>query len=215
MEKENKMRNEFFEAFIDEFGDATTSRYASVEEIEKWKGKLPELLLNYWRNEGWSSYYNGLFTIVNPEDYEDIVDGWLENTYLEEVDIFHAIAINGFGNVYLCGEKTGQCVVISPIFNTIFVQKKKLKRIQTTDSLNVSILTLFLSSKVERHGKDGLFDKAIQKFGPLGDNEIFGFEPALTLGGELDIKYIQKVDARIHLSILSQLADPEIDEINV
>ncbi|EDU61316.1 GAD-like domain-containing protein [Providencia stuartii] len=60
----------FFEAFIDEFGDATTSRYASVEEIEKWKGKLPELLLNYWRNEGWSSYYNGLFTIVNPEDYE-------------------------------------------------------------------------------------------------------------------------------------------------
>ncbi|MEY0067573.1 GAD-like domain-containing protein [Providencia rettgeri] len=53
------MRNEFFEAFIDEFGDATTSRYASVEEIEKWKGKLPELLLNYWRNEGWSSYYNG------------------------------------------------------------------------------------------------------------------------------------------------------------
>lgn len=209
------MRDEVFSIFIGEVGEATTSRYVPEAEIEKWKGKLPELLLNYWRNEGWSSYYDGLLTIVNPEDYENIVDEWLENTYLEEIDSFHAIAINGFGNVYLCGEKTGQCVVISPIFNTIFVQKKKLKRIQTTDSLNVSILTLFLSSKVERHGKDGLFDKAIQKFGPLDDYEIFGFEPALILGGELDIKYIQKVDARIHLSILAQLADPEIDEINV
>ncbi len=57
--------------------------------------------------------------------------------------------------------------------------------------------------------------KSGKKFGPLGDNEIFGFEPAIILGGELDIKYIQKVDARIHLSILAQLAEPEINEINI
>ncbi|MEX6038422.1 GAD-like domain-containing protein [Providencia hangzhouensis] len=43
--------------------------------------KLPELLLTYWHNEGWSSYYNGLFTIVDPDDYEDIVDEWLENLF--------------------------------------------------------------------------------------------------------------------------------------
>ncbi|MEY0436735.1 GAD-like domain-containing protein [Providencia huaxiensis] len=118
------MRDEFFDAFIDEFGEASTLRYVSEEKIEKWRGKLPELLLTYWHNEGWSSYYNGLFTIVDPDDYEDIVDEWLENTYLEEIDSFHAIAINGFGNIYLCGEKTGQCVVINSVFNTIFVQKK-------------------------------------------------------------------------------------------
>ncbi|WP_277850716.1 GAD-like domain-containing protein [Moellerella wisconsensis] len=212
MEKENKMRNEFFEAFIDEFGDATTSRYASAEEIKKWEEKLPELLLMYWHDEGWSSY---LFTIVNPADYEDVVDEWLEDTYLEDIDIFHAIAINGFGNLYLCGERTGQSVVISPMFNTIFIQKKEIKREHTNKSRNISIQTLFGFAEVEGHNKKGLFEKSVKKLGPLGDNEIFGFEPALTLGGELDIKYIQKVDARIHLSILSQLADPEIDEIHI
>ncbi|HGY1115964.1 TPA: GAD-like domain-containing protein [Providencia rettgeri] len=209
------MRDEAFELFVEKFGEATISRFVSEEEIDKWRGKLPELLLAYWHNEGRSSYYNGLFTIVDPDDYEDIVDEWLENTYLEEIDSFHAIAINGFGNIYLCGEKTGQCVVINSVFNTIFVQTKELKRQHTEKSLNISIETLFAFSKIDRHSKEGLFEKAVKKFGPLGDNEIFGFEPAIILGGELDIKHIQKVDARIHLSILAQLAEPEINEINV
>ncbi|EOV8090178.1 TPA: DUF1851 domain-containing protein [Providencia rettgeri] len=209
------MRDEFFDAFIDEFGEASTLRYVSEEKIEKWRGKLPELLLTYWHNEGWSSYYNGLFTIVDPDDYEDIVDEWLENTYLEEIDSFHAIAINGFGNIYLCGEKTGQCVVINSVFNTIFVQKKKLEKNNSAESLDISIITLFILSEIGGYNKSGLFEKAVKKFGPLGDNEIFGFEPAIILGGELDIKHIQKVDARIHLSILAQLAEPEINEINI
>ncbi|EPG7576102.1 GAD-like domain-containing protein [Providencia rettgeri] len=209
------MRDEFFDAFIDEFGEASTLRYVSEEKIEKWRGKLPELLLTYWHNEGWSSYYNGLFTIVDPDDYEDIVDEWLENTYLEEIDSFHAIAINGFGNIYLCGEKTGQCVVISSMYNTIFVQKKELKGKHSEKSISISIRTLFGFTDIDSHNKSGLFEKAVKKFGPLGDNEIFGFEPAIILGGELDIKHIQKVDARIHLSILAQLAEPEINEINI
>ncbi|ENU1229251.1 GAD-like domain-containing protein [Providencia rettgeri] len=209
------MRDEAFEVFIENFGEATTSRYVSEEKINQWQGKLPELLLTYWHNEGWSSYYNGLFTIVDPDDYEDIVDEWLENTYLEEIDSFHAIAINGFGNIYLCGEKTGQCVVINSVFNTIFVQKKKLEKNNSAESLDISIITLFILSEIGGYNKSGLFEKAVKKFGPLGDNEIFGFEPAIILGGELDIKHIQKVDARIHLSILAQLAEPEINEINI
>ncbi len=208
------MRDEVFGVFIDEVGEATTSRCVPEVEIEKWKGKLPELLLNYWRNESWSSYYNGLLTIVNPEDYEDIVDEWLENTYLEEVDIFHAIAINGFGNLYLCGEVTGCCVTVSPLHNTIFVDKKSLKNKIDNVNLNFDIESFFIGYDIE-YQNSVLFEKAVKKFGPLGDYEIFGFEPALILDGELDIKYIQKVDARIHLSILAQLADPEIDEINV
>ncbi|MEX9871592.1 GAD-like domain-containing protein [Providencia huaxiensis] len=209
------MRDEAFEVFIENFGEATTTRYVSEEKINQWQGKLPELLLTYWHNEGWSSYYNGLFTIVDPDDYEDIVDEWLENTYLEEIDSFHAIAINGFGNIYLCGEKTGQCVVINSVFNTIFVQKKKLEKNNSAESLDISIITLFILSEIGGYNKSGLFEKAVKKFGPLGDNEIFGFEPAIILGGELDIKHIQKVDARIHLSILAQLAEPEINEINI
>ncbi len=209
------MRDEAFSLFIDEVGEATTSRYVPETAIEKWKGKLPPLLLNYWRDEGWSSYHNGLLTIVNPEEYEDVVDEWLEDTYLEEIDVFHAIAINGFGNLYLCGEKTGRCVTISSSYNTLIVNKKSLRNKQNDVNLDFGIESFFISFDIGYQNKKGLFEKAVKKFGPLGDYEIFGFEPALILGGELDIKYIQKVDARIHLSILSQLADPEIDEISV
>ncbi|MEX6222309.1 T6SS immunity protein Tdi1 domain-containing protein [Providencia hangzhouensis] len=37
--------------------------------------------------------------------------------------------------------------------------------------------------RIDRHSKEGLFEKAVKKLGPLGDNEIFGFEPAIILGG--------------------------------
>ncbi|BBU95323.1 hypothetical protein BML2496_12060 [Providencia rettgeri] len=39
------MRDEAFELFVEKFGEASTSRYVSEEKIEKWRGKLPELLL--------------------------------------------------------------------------------------------------------------------------------------------------------------------------
>lgn len=209
------MRNEDFELFIEEFGEATTSGFVPETEIEKWQGKLPTRLLEYWRDEGRSSYYNGLFTLVDPDDYEATLDEWLENSYLEEIDIFHAIAIDGFGGLYLCGENSGQSVAISPIHNTLFVQIKDISTEQSERSLNISIESLFGSATLDYYNKGGFFEKAVKKLGPLGKNEIFGFEPALILGGEFDIKCIQKVDARVHLSILAQLAPVEINEINI
>jgi len=72
------MRDEDFEVFISEFGEATYRVDVPPEAIEKWRGKLPELLLTYWQEVGWCCYANGLFWIVNPDDYEDLVDEWLE-----------------------------------------------------------------------------------------------------------------------------------------
>jgi hypothetical protein len=41
------MRDEDFEVFIDEFGEATHRTDVPVDAIQKWKGKLPDQLLTY------------------------------------------------------------------------------------------------------------------------------------------------------------------------
>ena len=55
------MRDEDFEVFIDEFGEATRRIDAPAEAIQKWRGTLPDLLLTYWQEEGSCGYANGLF----------------------------------------------------------------------------------------------------------------------------------------------------------
>ncbi len=53
----------------------------------------------------------------------------------------------------------------------------------------------------------------MEKYGSLGENEIFGFEPAIVLGGETKLENIRKLDMHIHLDILRQLSNPDIQEI--
>lgn len=44
---------------------------------------------------------------MNPSLYKDVVLEWLDGTHLIEIDNFHVIAISGFGELYLLGERYG------------------------------------------------------------------------------------------------------------
>lgn len=55
-----------------------------------------------------------------------------------------------------------------------------------------------------------LFDRALKMYGPLGPNEMYGFEPALALGGKPELANIRKVKAVEHLVLLAQLGERKI-----
>lgn len=42
----------------------------SIETINKYKGKLPDELLNIWNIMGYGIYENGFIQLVNPDDYD-------------------------------------------------------------------------------------------------------------------------------------------------
>ncbi|PHM23570.1 GAD-like domain-containing protein [Xenorhabdus budapestensis] len=211
------MRDKYFEYFIKKMGEATQHRNVPLDIIHQWQGKLPKKLLSYWEIEGWNNYHDGLFSIVNPEDYEDIVDMWLEDTPFESMDSYHVIARSGFGKLYLCGEKTGTNLSISCIFNTITFDKDNFHK-KDDNKFSLDIAGFFSAETPESNDlkdgtKKGIFSRAVEKHGLLNENEIFGFEPAIVLGGEIKLENIRKLDMHIHLDILRQFADPDIQEI--
>ncbi|MEL7614710.1 DUF2169 domain-containing protein [Vreelandella titanicae] len=55
-----------------------------------------------------------------------------------------------------------------------------------------------------------LFTQALKKLGPLRPDEVYGFEPALVAGGEWSVNNLAKLNLDIHLTILRQMAPPEI-----
>ncbi len=211
------MRDEFFECFIDDLGEATQHRAVPSESIDKWVGKLPGQLLYYWKHEGWNSYQDGMFSIVNPDDYEDIVDMWLEDTPFESTDAYHVIARSGFGKLYLCGEQTGINLTLDCVLNTFFYSPKRAYKKENKE-LDQDIFSFFAVKSIndidlKGSAKTGIFAKAVKKHGSLGENEIFGFEPSIVLGGEIKLENVRKLDMHIHLDILRQLSEPDIFEI--
>ena len=66
-----------FAEFIDDFGQPETSRPVSATTLDKYRGKLPDRLLEYWQEYGFCRFADGLFWITSPEDYEDILAQWL------------------------------------------------------------------------------------------------------------------------------------------
>lgn len=212
------VRDEFFECFIEEFGEASHREQVPKEAIEKWRDKLPDQLLTYWKQEGWNGYANGLFWIVNPENYEDIVDEWLEDSPLEQLDAFHAIARTAFGELYLCGEVTGRSVTIACPIHAIMAERSRLKK-KPKDKLDLSIKAFLGLSKTNCDLKDEsgkpLFERALKKLGPLAPDEIYGFEPAIVSGGKMQLENLVKVKLDQHLTILRQLAAPTMPFSNI
>ena len=215
------MREEYFQLFIDEFGEADSCKKVPGDIIDKYRGKLPDQLLGYWHTEGWCQYANGLVWTVNPADYEDVVHAWIYETDLESIDQFYVIARSAFGNLYLCGEKIGQSITIISLTNSITGLAEELNE-KSSDEKNKSIRHFFGVSDPDDYDMEDeegevLFERAIQKLGPLKDNEMYFFEPALVLGGRAKIENLQKGDIQVHLSILRKFSAPciAIKELNV
>ncbi len=206
--------DENFKLFLyDEgFAPAIECRTVSEETLKKYKGKLPEKLLEYWQEFGFCGYGEGLFWIVNPEDYEDVVDAWLEDTGLDRIDKYHVIARSAFGELFLCGEKSGQSLDILPAYGVLFSTSTG-----KTGPFDLEIQVFFSMQDKEDIDladiKDKpLFKKALKKLGRLASDEMYGFEPALALGGTAKLENLAKVKAVEHLIILAQLGEKVIRE---
>ncbi|WP_118186163.1 GAD-like domain-containing protein [Paraburkholderia phosphatilytica] len=207
------MRGEDSQVFIDEFGEATLRIDAPESSIGKWSGKLPDRILEFWKDEGWSAYADGLLWIVDPDDYEDIVDEWLDGSGLDQIDAFHAIARTAFGKLYIFGESTGQSVTINCVTNSIFALPRNLKK-RDQRGLDISVRSFFCTEQkacdlADEEGKR-LFKRALSSLGLLAADEMYGFEPAIVLGGKMQLENLRKVKLDQHLTILRQLAAPNM-----
>lgn len=206
-------REKAFAYFIKKFGEPTLTEEVSERSLLKYKGILPEQLLQYWKMEGWSAYANGLFWIVNPEKYEGLVELWLEDTHYPKIDKYHCIARTAFGVLYVWGERNNQWFTISCPTNTIVAFDNKL--VKNDPNPNDAIRVFFAGSNIEGYDLQGLnkkdlFKPSLDKLDHLKSNEVYSFAPALVAGGSPIISNIEKEDLFIHLSILREIAPPSL-----
>jgi len=207
--------DKYYEDFITEFGKPTSNKPVNSKIIEKYRSKLPDKLLEYWEEYGFVGFKNGLFWLVNPEKYENTLESWIGGTEIVNKDDYYVIARSGFGNLYLWGKKTGFMYEIQ--CNTGWILEKDGYEKEISKGKSDLALQVFLvTSHPENIDLDDfesdkpMFNNLVEKFGALKENEVFGFEPALFLGGEQTFENLNKLDLQTHLAILADFGQREL-----
>ncbi|EHI9299556.1 DUF1851 domain-containing protein [Vibrio vulnificus] len=200
--------------FLSKFGQPTTLVSASSTEIEKYRGKLPDQLLEYWRIVGFSGFVDGLFWLTNPDEYQDILDRFLEDTPFEQQDIYYVIARNAWGELMLYGEKTGHSIEISPHLNWMRTKEGDEQDIRA--GRENKVISNFLAIQnlkyldIKNNQGKPMFPAAFKKYGALNSEEIYGFAPFLFAGGEKKVSNIVKCDIFSHLNLIADMGEMEI-----
>jgi len=194
--------DDIFSIFIKEVGEPIHRQEVPPSSVDYYRDKLPPQLLEYWVEHGWCGYGDGIFWTVNPREYEGVVESWIEGSMLEARDKYHLIARSAFGDLYLWGENSGFSVTIDSLLSRYTGEDVDL----SLGGFDREVQNFFLSVDKESNDFGDLFDPAKKKLGLLMCDEMYGFVPALALGGQVDLANLEKVKAVEHLMMLSQIA---------
>jgi len=208
--------DQYFNEFLygEEFSPMIEKVAADDQAFNNFRGKAPDRLLNYWREYGFSGFSDGLFWIVNPNDYRDIIANLLKKTSLWGKDNFYTVARTAFGELYVFGENSDSYTIINPHLNNIIPgDMKSYPPEKDVLEKNMGSFFMFLNKETLEYDDakgNGLFKRCLKKHGLLSHDEMYTFSPALALGGSADIENIKKVKIIEELSILCDLDTPVV-----
>ncbi|MGJ7549654.1 GAD-like domain-containing protein [Pseudomonas alloputida] len=193
--------DKIFSLFLKEMGEPIFRQKVPPSSMERYLEILPSKLLKHWKEHDWSGYGDGIFWTVNPQEYEEVTASLTKGTQLENRDNYHLIARGAFGDLYLFGEKTGFSVKILAHISRYRGSEYEL----TATDMDREVQSFFLSKDKASVDFDGMFEPAKKKLGVLNHDEMYGFSPALTLGGPCENAHLEKVKTVEHLLLISQI----------
>ncbi len=172
------------------FDNFMLEKKVSQQTIDKYQDKLPQELIEIWKQYGMGAILDGYIKLIDPEDFRNIVD----RSYFRSKDCI-PIIVTGFGDV-ITWEKSkyvgavkyrkGKANIISSGFKYFF---------------HNLIEDCFLEEDLEWYP----YKEAIKIYGGLKYEECFGYVPLLGLGGAERVENIKKVRIREHIELITQL----------
>lgn len=189
----------FLQRFINREGEGIKYSDIPAEIFLKYENVLRtdkdenDLVISLWNAHGLSSYHDGLFSTINPDEYLDVLPLFpnvsktaipFARTNLGNLFYFDKLSIGD--SIFFLNVHKGTTKIVSTSFQTLFA----------FDFGGESFW------KQDCYGKIEL--KAIKK-GELAADECWTFMPALALGGDEKLSNLEKLKIKENLEFLGQL----------
>ena len=202
--------DEAFDFFLSEFGEPHDRVPIPESVIDAYRDRLPEQLFVYWRALGACGFHDGLLWMVNPDDYRDLLDMWLDGSPFGKRKDLSVIARNAFGYLYVWGKGKGKVITINPNLNIVYYNPEIDNNNLSSKEEELEIKCFWAFSNVkfldetDGSGKP-LFARALKKLGPIGSDEMYGYKHRLALGGKESLGNLDIVKLGVYHHIAQQM----------
>jgi hypothetical protein len=190
---------------VAEFGEPDHALRLPEREATAFKGRVPDALIAFWIRHGFGSYRNGYFVICDPRPFDAVIHTMFEGDPEFHPDDITVVAYLGDSSLLYGWHRDGRKVIITAEQSIVLFSlpssdlDPETGRRHSDERLIGAYLALPDSIDAE------LYEQACALHGVPAEREIFGFFPALQLGGDPIPENMQHVKAVEHFGFLAQL----------
>ncbi|UXN02618.1 GAD-like domain-containing protein [Bartonella sp. HY406] len=186
--------------------------------IERYRGRVPDSLLRIWQDYGWGSWSNGVLWMCDPEFLRPIMHALFDGDPQFNPETVTPYVYDGFGGLHIWISDNKQ-FEYKVLFNSGSVDEFQSWNEEVQKSFTVSenfiyfFHTLLSKTRVfgdflNNYKRKSMMPELIKRYGELEPGEVYGFVPALPLGGSMSINNIQRMPILSYLSFLIEFERP-------
>jgi hypothetical protein len=196
---------------VEALGEPEHAAKIGPEEAARWAGRVPQALTRFWIDHGRGAFQGGKFWICDPAPFQPVLEEIFQGDRELAAADMTTVGYTAFGTLKVW-HRARRGVRVDFASSHVFIPTEASWHDRQTgkpfaeDYSIGAVLTDFRYSPllVDEEGED-MLPQAIARLGPLAPGEIYGFAPALQLGGALAVENLHRVRAPEHLMILAQL----------
>lgn len=191
-----------FDQYVFNQGIVLKGKQVDSDVIKEYKNVLPAKILELWEEFGFSGLSDGMFWLTNPKDYKYFHNDWKKVNDILSLDdqTEYLVARSAFGDLLFYVSQSDGKSYFSML--DIHYNEYEIFGSKNLDFFFEKVLDD--ETFAEDYLAEPLFRKCLEKLGPLGAEECYGFSPIPALGGDKSIDYANKVNLREYLSICAQ-----------
>lgn len=211
-----------FHDIVDILGPMTHVTPVSREEAEKYRGRLPDGLIQFWLEHGRGALLKGYLWICDPELLRPVLDAAFEGDPVYSADDFDCCMYDYDGRIFAWSKQFNLCKLnLSGFEREVSIDGEGPTRDvdgrEMTDDLAlghaIRVQGYSLSRDMNEQYTDyHLFSSASNRLGLLEPGEIFGFFPSRQMGGEGYPEDMRKAGIVEHLLFHLQLGPATLIE---
>ena len=158
--------------------------------FERFGGVFPESVLYIWRRFGFDGFGQGRSWITDPVEWAPVVDAWLEGVELPfPPQRWHCVARTALGRMLLWGEISGPALDIDVIAGEISPNANEAENMTDPVVRERSGCITFTDPLEDLYDDEvtgrSLAVEGIERLGVPGADEVLGFVPPLSFGGQI------------------------------
>ncbi len=180
-----------FDIFFEKYPNYSIVQKTPGDVLDKYEGKLPPQLIDFWNNYGFGIFMDGYLKLVNPLEFQPVFNEAYDNTDVEIV-----FGITALGDFLTWTGDAIRAVYFRNGEDSIIESGDDMEWFFDMDLADEGFLRANLNDKNYLIAKETL--------GVPQYDECFGYVPLPGLGGAEKVEHLQKVKIKEHISIIAQ-----------